>query len=155
MVVWKNPLENKDFSRQPNRQPDDILTDNLLRISKGQLHLFYFFLRRFHKTIQRICSGCHRLAVTLPAFLPAISGKMPWVRKLLPPHNGIVHNIVDFTDFPLFRLIKRMIQCLLIKHLGTNHISLVAIQKSLNHASLGIFRHELLLKFFQILFHFL
>ena len=54
----------------------------------------------------------------------------------------------------MLRLIKRMIQGFFIKHLGTDHISFVAIQESLNHARFRIFRHELLLKFFQILFHF-
>ena len=147
-------MQNKDFSMQPNRQPDGILTDNSPCISKRELHLFGFFLRQFRKAVQRICSGCHDLVVTLPAFLPAISGKMPWICELLPAHNGVIHNIVNFTDFPLLRLIKWMIQGFFIKHLGADHISIVTIQESLNHTSFRIFRHELLLKFFQILFHF-
>ena len=88
-------MQNKDFSMQPNRQPDGILTDNSPCISKRELHLFGFFLRQFRKTVQRICSGCYDLVVTLPAFLPAVpgkaAGKMPWICELLPAHNG-VHN---------------------------------------------------------------
>lgn len=77
---------------QPNRQPDGILTDNSPCIFKSELYLFGFFLRQFRKAVQRICSGCHDLVVTLPAFLPAISGKMPWICELLPAHNGVIYN---------------------------------------------------------------
>ena len=54
----------------------------------------------------------------------------------------------------MLRLIKGVVQRLLVKLLGTDSIARIAVQKRLNHACLGVLRHEVLLMFFEIAHHF-
>ena len=44
------------------------------------------------------------------------------------PGNALVHNLVDFPDFPLFRLVKSMVQGFLVELLGADHAPGVLIK---------------------------
>lgn len=143
----------KEFPRQHSLQRSTNQTCNLSLFFKDKLHLSGIFLCQLLKAIcpvsgQNISIGC-----TFPAFLSAIAGKTSGILKCLPSGNRVVHNIIDFPDFPLLRLVKGMVQCFLVKLFGTNHISLKFIQKFLYHTRLCIFRHKDSLIFFQIILH--
>ena len=59
---------------------------------------------------------------SLPAFLPAVPGKAARIGEIRPAGHTLVHNLVDLADFPLLRLVKSMVQRLLVKLLGTDII---------------------------------
>ena len=54
----------------------------------------------------------------------------------------------------MLRLVKSMVQRLLVKLLGTDGIARVAVQKRLNHARFRVLRHEVLLMLLKIAHHF-
>ena len=54
----------------------------------------------------------------------------------------------------MLRLIKGVVQRLLVKLLGTDGIARVAVQKRLNHARFRVLRHKVLLMLFEIAYHF-
>ena len=90
---------------------------------------------------------------TLPALLPAVPGKAAGIGEIRPASHTLVHNLVDLADFPLLRLVKSMVQRLLVKLLGTDGIARVAVQKRLNHARFRVLRHEVFLMFFEMAHH--
>ena len=86
--------------------------------------------------------------------MPAVPGKAARIGEIRPAGHTLVHNLVDLADLPLLRLIKSMVQRLLVKLLGTDGIARVAVQKRLNHARFRVLRHEVLLMFLEITYHF-
>ena len=50
------------------------------------------------------------------------------MREGSPAVNALVHNLVDFPDFPLLRLVKSMVQGFLIELLGADHVPGVLIK---------------------------
>ena len=57
-----------------------------------------------------------------PFCLP-YSGKHSWVREVPPAVNALVHNLVDFPDFPLLRLVKgNEFQGFLVELLGNGPV---------------------------------
>ena len=58
--------------------------------------------------------------------------------ELLEVKNHMVHNLVDFPDFPLLRLVKGMVQGFLIELLGAVHAPGVLIKIRLYHPGFGV-----------------
>ena len=105
---------NKGFSRQPARQRDSNRGCNGRSFSEWKLHLFCDLHKTVHRFFRRV-AGVRCRVFTLPALLSAIFGKHSWVREVPPARNALVHNLVDFPDFPLLRLVKSMVQGFLIE----------------------------------------
>ena len=72
----------------------------------------------------------------------------------MPACDTVVHNVVDLPDFPLLRLVKRVVQGFPEKLLGTHHAAGIAVKVGLDHPGLGILRHKIPLVFFEIAYHF-
>ena len=66
----------------------------------------------------------------------------------------MVHDVVDFPDFPLLRLVKGVVQGFPEKLLGAYGAAGVAVKVRLYHPGLGVLRHEIPLVFFEIAHHF-
>ena len=66
----------------------------------------------------------------------------------------MVHDVVDFPDFPLLRLVKGVVQGFLEKLLRAYGAASVAVKVRLYHPGLGVLRHEIPLVFFEVLYHF-
>ena len=64
----------------------------------------YFF---FYFSVALVVRGekSPQLRAFFPALLPAVSLKYPGIGEILPSRDTVVHNAVDFPDFPLFRLV--------------------------------------------------
>ena len=88
--------------------------------SERKFHL----LCDFHKSLRDFfgsVAGVHCRGFTLPALLPAIFREHPGIGKVVPACDTMVHNVVDLPDFPLFQLVKGVIQGFPEKLLGTHH----------------------------------
>ena len=60
---------------------------------------------------------------TLPALLSAESYEHPRIGEITPASNALVHNLIDLPDFPLFRLVKSVVQGFLVELLGADPVS--------------------------------
>ena len=94
-----------------------------------------------------------RLVVDGDAFPTSLSAVWLWkiarVSKCLPTCDGIIHNIVDFSQFLLLRLVIVVSQRFTIKLLGADCIAGIAFQIINNLSGFGVLRHELFLMGFQ------
>ena len=108
VVIGEKSPEIRDFPRQPARQRDSNRGCNGLSFSEWKLHLFCDLHKTVHRFFRRV-AGVRCRVFTLPALLSAIFGKHSWVREVPPAVNALVHNLVDFPDFPLLRLVKGMV----------------------------------------------
>ena len=113
VVIGEKSPEIRDFPRQPARQRDSNRGCNGLSFSEWKLHLFCDLHKTVHRFFRRV-AGVRCRVFTLPALLSAIFGKHSWVREVPPAGNALVHNLVDFPDFPLLRFVKGMVQGFLV-----------------------------------------
>ena len=120
-------------------------------IFRMELHLFC----DLHKTVHRFSDGLPESVAgfSRSQLLSAIFGKHSWIREVPPASNALVHNLVDFPDFPLLRLVKGMVQGFLVELLGANHVPGVLIKIRLYHSGFGVLRHKIPLVFFEIPLH--
>ena len=114
VVIREKSPEIRGFSRQPARQRDNNRGCNGPSFSEWKLHLFCDLHKTVHRFFRRV-AGVRCRVFTLPALLSAIFGKHSWVLEVPPAGNALVHNLVDFPDFPLLRLVKGMVQGFLIE----------------------------------------
>ena len=71
------------------------------------------------------------------------SGKHSWVREVPPAGNALVHNLVDFPNFPLLRLVKGVVQGFLVKLLGTDHAPGVLIKiRPVSYTHLDVYKRQ-------------
>ena len=129
VVIREKSPEIRVFPRQPARQRDSNRGCNGLPFSERKLHLFCDLHKTVHRFFRRV-AGVRCRVFTLPALLPAIFGKHSWVREVPPAVNALVHNLVDFPDFPLLRFVKGMVQGFLVELLGTDHAPGVLIRST-------------------------
>ena len=108
VVIREKSPQLWDFPRQPARQRDSNRGCNGLSFSEWKLHLFCDLHKTVHRFFRRV-AGVRCRVFTLPALLSAIFGKHSWVREVPPAGNALVHNLVDFPDFPLLRLVKGVV----------------------------------------------
>ena len=129
------------FARQPDRQPARQPSGNgllfLLQPLRRKPKLFHFLCGDFLKTVHAVV----RLVVifdTLPALLAAVRlREVAGIGKRPPAGNGVVHNIVDFPQFPLFRLVIVMSQCFPVKLFGADYAEIFSLMTE-NLASMTI-----------------
>ena len=84
-----------------------------LSFSERQLYLLRD-LRKPVGDIYRLVVAVRCCLFTLPALLSAESGEHPRIGEITPASNTLVHNLVDFPNFPLLRLVKGMVQSFLV-----------------------------------------
>ena len=152
VVIREKSPEIRGFPRQPARQRDSNRGCNGRSFSEWKLHLFCDLHKTIHRFFRRV-AGVRCRVFTLPALLSAIFGKHSWVREVPPAGNALVHNLVDFPDFPLLRLVKGMVQGFLVELLGADHAPGVLIKIRLYHPGFGVLRHKIPLVFFEIPLH--
>ena len=67
------------------------------------------------KKPDRVCAGNG----SFPAPLSAVLGKDAGIGKRCPALDAVVHDFIDFPDFPLLRLVKGMVQGFLVELLDS------------------------------------
>ena len=134
----------RGVSRQPARQRECNRVGNRLHFSEGKRHLFRDFLKSFRDFFSSVADvRCFRF--TLPALLPAVFREHTGVGKVIPARHAMVHDVVDFPDFPLLRLVKGVVQGFLEKLLkSVDQLGWVRKMNSIRSRAEEVVLHDLI-----------
>ena len=105
VVIREKSPQLWGFPRQPARQRDSNRGCNGLSLSEWKLHLFCDLHKTIHRFFRRV-AGVRCRVFTLPALLPAIFGKHPWVRPFFSLAVPAKKVLVTFLSSSIFSFLR-------------------------------------------------